>query len=165
MIRRAKKEDLLDLLDIYNDEVLNGVATFDLDAKTIEEWTEWFNSHQNTLYPLFVYEEEGKCLGYASFSPYRQKEAFISTVELSIYISKEARGKKIASKLIEYMKDYAKNEAKIHMIISVITAGNDASVHLHEKYGFDYAGTIREAGFKFGAYRDIVNYTYIIKRD
>lgn len=83
---------------------------------------------------------------------------------MSVYISKDARGKKIASQLIEFMLEYASIESKIHMIISVITAGNDVCLHLHEKYGFSYAGTIMEAGFKFGTYQDVVNYTYI-KRD
>ena len=85
-----------------------------------------------------------------------------STVELSIYIDKQYRGKGIADALMQHIIQYAKQTAGIHCIISVITTGNDISVHLHKKYGFTYAGTLHEVGNKFGEYCGIDNYELIL---
>ena len=93
IIRKAKKEDLKELLDIYNYEVEHGVATFDLETKTLEEREEWFYSHNVDNHPLIVAEIDGNIAGYASLSSYREKEAYKSTVELSIYIGVSYRKK------------------------------------------------------------------------
>ena len=80
----------------------------------------------------------------------------------SIYIDKQYRGKGIADALMQHIIQYAKQTAGIHCIISVITTGNDISVHLHKKYGFTYAGTLHEVGNKFGEYCGIDNYELIL---
>lgn len=158
IIRKAEIKDLKELLDIYNYEVKNGVATLDLEAKTLGEWEQWFYSHNINNHPLFVYEIENKVVGYASLSSYREKEAFKSTVELSIYIDKDYRKKGIASALMEFILDEAKKDIRTHTVVSVITSGNKASEKLHKKFGFEFCGTIKEVGVKFEEYRDIDNY-------
>ena len=161
-IRPATRQDLSAMLTIYNTEVKHSTATFDLQEKTIEEWTEWFQYHGDETHPIFITEVEGNVAGYASLSQYREKEAFKTTVELSIYIDKQYRGKGIADALMQHIIQYAKQTAGIHCIISVITTGNDISVHLHKKYGFTYAGTLHEVGNKFGEYCGIDNYELIL---
>ncbi len=158
IIRKAEISDLKELLDIYNYEVEHGVATLDLKAKTLVEWEEWFYSHNIDNHPLFVAEIENKVVGYASLSSYREKEAFKSTVELSIYISKNCRKKGIASALMEFILNEAKKDVRTHSVVSVITSGNKASEKLHKKFGFEFCGTIKEVGIKFGEYRNIDNY-------
>ncbi len=157
-IRKAKIDDLEALLDIYNYEIIHGTATFDLQPKTMDERKEWLYEHNIDNHPLYVAEIDGKVAGYVSLSTYRPKEAYNGTVELSIYIGHNYRNRGIASALMEFIIREAKNDPSIHVIISVITGGNNASIKLHEKFGFTYCGTIKEVGYKFGQYRDICNY-------
>jgi phosphinothricin acetyltransferase len=162
IIRKAEKMDLVHLLEIYNNEVKNGISTLDLVPKTIEGWEVWFYSHNVDNHPLFVAEVNGQIAGYASLSAYREKEAFKTTVELSIYIGADHRNKGIASALMKAVLDEAKRDENTHTIVSVITAGNEGSRRLHEKFGFEFCGTIKEVGMKFGVYRDIENYSLIV---
>lgn len=158
IIRKAELRDLEELLAIYNYEVVNGVATLDLQPKTIEEWKNWFDIHNVDHHPLFVAEIEEKVAGYASLSSYREKEAFKSTVELSIYVGPAYRKQGIATALMAFILEEAKKDNDIHTIVSVITGGNEASQKLHKKFGFEFCGTIKEVGMKFEEYRDINNY-------
>lgn len=158
IIRKAKKEDLKELLDIYNYEVEHGVATFDLETKTLEEREEWFYSHNVDNHPLIVAEIDGNIAGYASLSSYREKEAYKSTVELSIYIGVSYRKKGVATALMDSILDEAKRDERTHTVISVITSGNEGSKKLHEKFGFEFCGTLKEVGIKLGKYRDTDSY-------
>ena len=158
IIRKAKKEDLKELLDIYNYEVEHGVATFDLETKTLEEREEWFYSHNVDNHPLIVAEIDGNIAGYASLSSYREKEAYKSTVELSIYIGVSYRKKGVATALMDSILDEAKRDERTHTVISVITSGNEGSKKLHEKFGFEFCGTLKEVGITFGEYRDTDSY-------
>lgn len=162
IIRTAKLRDLEQLLDIYNYEVLHGTATFDLNPKTLEERLIWFQEHNVGNHPLIVAEKEGKVVGYASLSPYRAKEAYIRTVELSIYIHPEYRRQGIARELMAEIVNMAKVDKNIHTVVSVITGGNEASVKLHGEFGFTYCGTLCEVGEKFGRSLDIVNYQLMV---
>ena len=161
-IRQAVREDVPALLDIYNYEVVNGVATLDLTERTIEEWNEWFDEHNHENHPLYVGVENGEILGYASLSKYRQKEAYKTTVELSIYVSPNHRKKGVGRALMGYILDIAKRDDDTHCVVSVITSGNEASKRLHSEFGFTYCGTIPEVGQKFGRMLDIDNYALIV---
>jgi phosphinothricin acetyltransferase len=158
-IRLAVLTDVPDILKIYNYEVLHGVATLDLHPKTLEEQTQWFYAHMLENRTLLAAVDEGKVVGYASLSAYREKEAFQSTVELSVYVRLENRHQGIASALMKEILKKAQDNPQIHTVISVITSGNNTSVQLHKKFGFEYCGTIREVGVKFGQYQDIENYS------
>lgn len=157
-IRKAISQDIKYLLDIYNYEVKHGISTLDLQPKTLEEWTEWFWAHNIENHPLLVAEIDGMVAGYASLSSYREKEAYKTTVELSIYIDVNYRKQGIATALMERVLQEAQKDKNTHTVVSVITAGNQASRKLHEQFGFEYCGTIKEVGMKFGEYRDIENY-------
>ncbi len=158
-IRKAELSDLEALLDIYNYEVLNGVATLDISPKTYEERKTWFYEHNIENHPLLVYEQGGKAVAYVSLSKYREKEAYKSTVELSVYVHHEFSGRGIATALLTKILEIAKEDESIHTVVSVITGSNLISKRLHEKFGFSFSGTIKEAAFKFGKYVDIDNYT------
>lgn len=161
-IRTARQEDLLELLEIYNYEVEKGVATLDLTPRTVEEWQSWFDRHNVENHPLIVAKIDGSVAGYASLSSYREKEAFRSTVELSIYVAPAFRRRGVAGALMADIIEQAKADERTHTVVSVITAGNEASRKLHEKFGFEFCGTIREVGVKFGEYRDIENYSLLV---
>lgn len=162
VIRKARLDDLEFLLDIYNYEVLNGTATFDMHPKTYEERLDWFHEHNVENHPLIVAEADGCVVGYASLSPYRAKEAYKKTVELSVYISPEHRRRGIARRLICDILEEARQREDIHTVISVITSGNDASIHLHKEFGFAHCGTLKEVGEKFGKLLDVDNYQVLV---
>lgn len=161
-IRPARREDVPALLDIYNYEVINGVSTLDLNTRTLEEWEKWYNAHNRDNHPLIVGVEDGEITGYASLSEYRQKEAYKTTVELSIYVSPNHRKKGVGRALMAHILEIAKNDAGTHCVVSVITAGNEASTKLHAEFGFTCCGTIPEVGMKFGRMLDIENYALIV---
>ena len=159
IIRKPVREDIPALLGIYNYEVENGVATLDINKKTLTEWEKWYDNHNIENHPLIVCEAEGEVAGYATLSSYREKEAYKSTVELSVYVSPCYRKKGVGTLLMNAIISMAKEDESIHTVVSVITAGNEASRSLHEKFGFTFCGTICEVGEKFGRYVDIENYS------
>lgn len=162
-IRMAEKCDLEGILDIYNYEIENGIATFDAEKKTMTEWKLWFERHSGEgPATAIVAEENGEILGYASLSAYRDRRAYNSTLELSVYVKKEYRNKGVATELMNEIIKIARVDPRVHAIVSVITSGNKASIKLHEKFGFAYCGTIREVGFKFGRYLNVDNYELIV---
>ena len=161
-IRRARIDDVSPCLTIYNYEVVNGVATLDLETRTLSEWQEWFDAHKTSEHCIFVGLMDDVVVGYASLSPYRTKDAFKSTVELSIYIHQEYRGKGIASKLMAHILDHAKEMETLHTLVSIITAGNVASTAIHERFGFTYCGLTPQVGFKHGKYQDTETYALLV---
>lgn len=162
IIRLIAKDDVFACLSIYNYEVEHGVATLDLEPRTLEEWHEWYNAHSDEQYPIIVGTIDDVVVGYASLSPYRLKDAFKSTVELSIYIHQNYRGRGVATRLMEHILEMAKADTMIHNVVSVITAGNEGSTKLHNRFGFTYCGLTPEVGFKHGKYQDTETYALLV---
>lgn len=163
IIREAKSGDLQELTEIYNYEVLNGVATLDYEPKSLADRKLWMEAHNTENHPLYVAEADGKVAGYASLSSYREKEAYKTTVELSVYIGERYRRMGVATALMEHILQEAKRRDDIYTVVSVITAGNEASRRLHEKFGFVFCGTIKEVGMKHGRLLDIENYQLLTR--
>lgn len=159
MIRRAKIEDLHEMLDIYNYEVVNGVATFDEVPVTYEQRKEWFNVHKGK-YILLVEEQDGKIAGYASVSKLFPKPAYDISGEVSVYVGKDFRGQGIGKALLKELLVQTEKDGNFVSLFSLITGTNEASIHLHEKLGFTYAGVLKESGMKFGKHLDVVIYRY-----
>lgn len=159
MIRRAKIEDLHEMLDIYNYEVVNGVATFDEVPVTYEQRKEWFNVHKGK-YILLVEEQDGKIAGYASVSKLFPKPAYDISGEVSVYVGKDFWGQGIGKALLKELLVQTEKEGNFVSLFSLITGTNEASIHLHEKLGFTYAGVLKESGMKFGKHLDVVIYRY-----
>lgn len=157
MIRKAERRDLPAMMEIYNEAVRNGTATFDLEERTLEDRTQWFEAHTGK-HVLLVCERDGQVAGYASLSAYRLKRAYDSTAELSVYIAPAFRRQGIGRALMEALLRAARENPEIHTVVSVITGENEASVRLHKSLGFTYCGTVREAGKKFGRYLGIDTY-------
>ena len=162
VIQLITKNDISACLAIYNYEVEHGVATLDLEPRTLEEWHEWYNAHSDEHHPIIVGIINDVVVGYASLSPYRLKDAFKSTVELSIYIHQDYRGQGVATRLMEHILEMAKADTMIHNVVSVITAGNEGSTKLHNRFGFTYCGLTPEVGFKHGKYQDTETYALLV---
>ncbi|MBP4132786.1 GNAT family N-acetyltransferase [Gallibacterium anatis] len=162
LIRPAQQQDLPALLAIYNHEILNGVATFDLQPKSLAERQSWFDEHNKNNHPLLVAEQDGAVLGYASLSRYAEKAAYNSTVELSVYIAPSARRQGIASQLMLAVIDLAKKDNATHLIVSLITGTNQASISLHQKFGFNKVGTLHQVGYKHQQFLDVHIYELFV---
>ncbi|MGS2776462.1 N-acetyltransferase family protein [Robertmurraya sp. GLU-23] len=159
-IREAHINDLPFLLSIYNDAIVNTTATFDLEPESLEKRKTWFAKYGGK-YPLIVSEWNGEVVGYGSLSAFREKPAFNSTTELSIYISSSARGLGIGTALMTELITRAK-ENGFHTMIGGITQGNEGSIALHKKFGFTLAGHFKEVGFKFDDWQDVLFYQLIL---
>jgi L-amino acid N-acyltransferase len=159
-IRMATREDVPFLLHIYNDAILHTTATFEIDERTVEEQLEWFDQF-NENYPLFVVEVDGVIAGYSSIAPFNKKAAYKRTVENSLYIHPNYKGRGIGKKLLQKTIEYAR-EVGYHTIIAIITDDNTGSIILHEKFGFVFSGTLKEVGNKFGEWRGISYYQLML---
>ncbi|MBN2603453.1 MAG: N-acetyltransferase [Candidatus Thermoplasmatota archaeon] len=153
IIRDATLRDLTDITEIYNEAILNTVATFDTNIKTLHEQRSWFNKH-GSKNPIIVAEDNGKVVGWASLSKYSDRCAYSDTAELSLYVRKEFQGKGIGKNLMKEIVKKGK-QAGLHAIISRIAEGNQVSVHLHKTVGFEHVGIYKEVGYKFGKRLDV----------
>lgn len=153
MIRPATTVDLPAITAIYNHAVLFGVATFDTEPKTLAERELWFNEH-NERYPILVILEQEKVVGWASLSKWSTKAAYDLSAEISIYFLPENQGKGYGNLLLKATLEAGK-AGGLHTIIARITEGNEVSIHLHKKYGFESVGTLKEVGNKFNRFIDV----------
>lgn len=161
LIREAVLEDLPAMLAIYNDAIRNTTATFDLEEQTLEERAHWFHKYGGA-YPLIVAEVNGQVAGYSSLSLFREKPAYSRTTELSIYIAEAYRGRGIGNALMTAILERAR-QLGYHAVIGGITGGNDISIKMHEKFGFELVGSFREVGFKFGSWQDVLFYQLLLE--
>jgi phosphinothricin acetyltransferase len=152
-IRFATESDQQAIMDIYNDAVQNTTATFDTEPRSLQNQMEWFRKHKKN-HPVFVAEENNNVLGWASLSPWSDRCAYDTTVEVSVYIHKDSRGRGIGSKLLEVVTKEGR-KVNNHTVISRITQGNEVSIHIHEKLGYHHIGVMKEVGFKFGKFLDV----------
>ena len=154
LIRPATLQDQPGILEIYNESVLHSTATFDTDPRSPEKQVEWFNRHKAN-HPVLVAEDDGKIAGWASLSPWSDRCAYDSTVEVSVYLAPEQRGKGLGFQLLQQVTE-AGRKAGNHTVISRISSDNLASIRIHEKAGYSTVGTMKEVGFKFGRFLDVV---------
>lgn len=159
-IRDAAITDLSAMLEIYNEAIRNLTATFDLEEQSMEQRMKWFEEHSGK-FPFIVAELEGKVIGYSCLSKFRDKEAYSKSTELSVYISSECRGQGAGSRLMQEIVRLARKDG-YHTIISGITGGNEASVKLHKKFGFEFIGCFKEVGYKFGEWQDVHFYQLML---
>ena len=153
-IRLAKQKDAETIREIYNHEVRNSTATFDLVERTTEEQEEWL-TERSGAFSVLVAEMSNKILGFASLSPYKSRAAYRTTVEDSIYINEEFRNQGIAGELLFHLLEVAKSSG-FHAVIARIGGANEASIALHQRVDFEIVGSEKEIGRKFGKWQDVV---------
>lgn len=161
IVRDAGVNDINDINEIYNYEVLNGVATFDTIPKTYEEREEWLVGH-NAKYPCIVVEKNGKALAWGSLTQYSPRKAYAGTCEISIYVHQDYRGQGLGKVIIKELLDRAKNNG-IHVILSRVAGENEGSKKLHVSFEFELVGILKEVGYKFDRYIDVNFYQKLIK--
>ena len=153
-IRLAKPSDARSLLDIYAPYVENTAITFEYEVPTIEDFAIRI---EKTLekYPYLVAEEDGVVLGYAYASTYYARAAYDQAVELSVYVSQDARGKGVGSKLYDALEDLLDQMGYMHFL-ACISLPNEASLALHRKRGYQQVAHFPKIGYKFNRWHDIV---------
>ncbi len=152
-IRSAELKDIPAITEIYNDAILNSTATFDTEIKTIVDRTQWFNNH-GERYPILSAEMDGNVIGWASLTKWSDRCAYEKTAEVSVYIHKDFRGKGIGKKLLEQLI-FQGEKAGIHYMLARISQDNESSIHIHEIFGFEHIGVMKEVGFKFGKFLNV----------
>lgn len=156
-IRVGEEADLPRLLEIYNHYVEHTHITFDTELVTLEDRHQWFADFGTTgPHRLFVVEAGGSVQGYASSRVFRARRAYDRSVESSVYLAPESGGAGFGSALYERLLDVLREEQGVHRVYGGIAIPNEASVALHQRFGFKLVATFSEVGFKFGRYWDVV---------
>lgn len=155
IIRNAQENDLAALTELYNFYIENTAITFDLKPYTVAERKIWFEHYnKNPRHRLLVAEIAGTVLGYASSSQFHPKEAYQTSVETTIYLHPEHKGKQVGTRLYEQLFIEI-SEADVHRAYAGITVPNPASFAFHEKLGFKTAAVYKEVGRKFDKFHDV----------
>ena len=152
LIRPAHKTDIETITEIFNFYIANTNARFEESPLTIENRLEWFNGFEtNPKYAIFAAELEESLVGFACSQQYRPLSAFDDTVEVTIYMSPNAKGHGVGSALYrELLSELSRNG--VHRALSGIALPNDASIALHKKFGFEKIGIFNEYARKHGDY-------------
>lgn len=152
--RLATVEDAAAIREIYNLAVTTSVVTFDIVPRSLEEQRRWIEA-RGGAHAVVVAEDAGQIAGFASLSPYRDRPAYATSVEDSIYVHENYRragvGRLLLGELIEVATAHG-----FHAMLARIVDDGAASIRLHESLGFELVGTEREVGRKFGRWLDVV---------
>ena len=150
------------ILAIFNDAIVNSTALYVYKPRTMADMATWFETKAKGNYPVIgLVTDSGELMGFGSYGPFRAFPAYKYTVEHSVYVATKFRGRGLGRRLLEEVIAAAKAQ-NYHTLVGVIDSQNEVSIGLHESVGFSHAGTIRQSGFKFGRWLDIVFYQLIL---
>lgn len=149
-------KDVADIARIYRGYVENSVATFELDPLSESGMLSRIRGVVPD-YPYFVWEEEGKVAGYCYAHPWKSYPAYRVTLETTVYIDPEAKGKGGGTRLMRRLIEECRRRGFISLI-ACITAENEESCRFHEKLGFEKVSSFRKVGKKFNRLLDVVDY-------
>jgi L-amino acid N-acyltransferase YncA len=152
--RLATLADAEALRTIYNLEVTTSTVTFDLVPRTLAQQEEWL-AKRSGAHAVLVAEDQGEVVGFASLSPYRDRAAYSTTVEDSVYVSRDHQGRGVGKLLLGDLIDVARTHG-FHAVMARIVGGHEASIGLHTSLGFRVVGVEREVGRKFSQWLDVV---------
>lgn len=150
------------ILAIFNEAIANTTALYDYKLRTMEMMMAWFDEKVKGKYPVIGIEDDsGELMGFASYGTFRTRPAYKYSVEHSVYVDTRFRRRGVGKRLVEEIIVAAQGQ-NYHVLIGGIDATNAGSIKLHEELGFTYCGTVRQAGFKFGKWLDLVFYQLIL---
>jgi L-amino acid N-acyltransferase len=153
-VRLAKSTDAEAIRSIYNAEVIGSTATFDLVPRTPPEQVAWLDEHRGPYPAVVAVDGEDVVLGFGSLSVYRDRPAYATTVENSVYVGADHRGKGVGRALLGELITLATQHG-FHAVIARVGGGNEASIALHQACGFRMVGVEQEVGRKFNRWLDV----------
>jgi phosphinothricin acetyltransferase len=143
------------ILAIFNDAIVNTTALYEYEPRTLDFMTTWFDTKEHTQLPVLgAFTEDGTLTGFATYGVFRTLPAYHHTVEHSVYVHPNHRGRGVARTLLGELIAAAQSQ-DYHVLIGVIDSANIASIALHRAFGFVRTGTLHEVGFKFGRWLDV----------
>ena len=154
-IRAAHPADLGAILAIYNEVIRNSTAVYSEVEFSEARGAQWFAAKADQGFPFIVAEEGGQIAGFGTFGDFRPWPCYQYTVEHSLHVRADRRGRGVGRALLASLIERAVSMRK-HVMIAGIDADNAASIGLHRSAGFREAGHFREVGFKFGRWLDLV---------
>ena len=162
MIRYAQAADLGAILEIFNDAILNTTSVYYYRPHTIEDRLSWYEEKVRNGFPVLVFEEKDRVVGFATFGPFRDRPAYKYTVEHSVYVRRDHRGRGVGTRLMMDIMKIA-NERGYATMVAGIDSSNEASRAMHENLGFTNCGTVKSVGYKFGKWLDVTFYQYELR--
>lgn len=155
IIRAAVRTDLSGILAIYNDAVLHTTASYDYEPSTLEARIAWYESHVQQHLPIFVAEDGNSVVGWSALHTFQPRIGYRYTVENSVYVAAQRRRQGIGRALVVPLIHCAR-ELGMHALIAGIDAENTASIQLHAALGFVQVAHLKEVGYKFGRWLDLI---------
>jgi L-amino acid N-acyltransferase len=158
------------ILEIFNEAIINSTALYDYHPRTLASMVTWFETKQAGNFPVIGIVDATDCqrqtkgqrlLGFASYGQFRAWPAYKYSIEHSVYVHKDFRGQGIGLILMQQLIEIATAQ-QYHTLIGGVDLTNTASIALHLKLGFKHAGTIEQAGFKFGQWLDLGFYQLLL---
>lgn len=159
-IRPVSLADAAAITKIYNHYIKETTITFEIEPITVEEMASRIKEI-SAQFPYFVYEQDGKILGYCYAHLWKQRAAYSKTLETTIYLDKNATHQGLGSLMVKHLIQLCKAQG-YHALIACITEGNEASVQMHEHLGFKQVSEFKEVGEKFGRWLGVVDLEYIL---
>jgi L-amino acid N-acyltransferase YncA len=154
-VRLAERRDAAAIAEIYNREVVETTTTMDLVPRTLTDQEAWLAARSGAFSALVAIEPvSGAVVGFAALSAFKERAAYRTTVEDSVYVHRNHSGKGIGRLLLQHLIDVAR-ESGFHTIIARIEASGEASLALHSRCGFETIGIERQVGRKFNRWRDV----------
>ncbi len=150
------------ILEIFNEAIVNSTALYDYKPRAPESMVGWFKAKEAGRFPVIgMVDDSDELLGFASYGTFRAWPAYKYSVEHSVYVHKNQRGQGIGEKLMQALIARAR-EQQLHVMVGGIDVANSGSIALHRKLGFEHAGTIKQAAFKFGRWLDLGFYQLVL---
>jgi phosphinothricin acetyltransferase len=153
-VRPAEVADAEAIRTIYNAEVTTATSTFDLVPRTLADQEAWLAARSGAFSALVAVDGDGAVVGFGSLSPYKERAAYRTTVEDSVYVDGSRQGEGIGTALLSRLVDVARSSG-FHTVIARIEASGTGSRALHAKCGFTLVGIEREVGRKFNRWLDV----------
>ncbi|MEK9786284.1 MAG: GNAT family N-acetyltransferase [Gammaproteobacteria bacterium] len=156
VVRAAETADLVEVQAIYEDEVSNGSASFEIQAPDLKEMTARWTSVRSLGLPYLVVLKDKRLAGYAYALPYRSRPGYRYTLEHSVYVARDCRRCRLGSLLLDHLVNECRSLGARQLVGIIGDSDNVASIRLHLRAGFVHVGTLKDVGWKFGRWLDSV---------
>lgn len=150
------------ILEIFNEAIVNSTALYDYRPRTPQSMVGWFEAKRQGGFPVIGVEDDaGRLLAFGSYGTFRAWPAYKYTVEHSVYVQRDERGRGLGRIVMQALIEAARAQGR-HALVGAIDAANAGSIALHERLGFQRVGTLPQVGFKFGRWLDLAFYQLLL---